>query len=441
MNNKEIKRIIIEEVNPYLDIKSGTPWQTHSNIQLLKELNSKYNNLFQGVGELLYLNKNIDLIEEMTIYCPMCGKKNPYFKKHYQSHCCQKCASNDPEVRKTIEDACYKHFGYRHNWSSPDPKLNGRATMKEKTGYEHYTQIPGWKEQCQERVKNMTPEQKLDIKLKAEKSYYERYGCRHNWASKDPKLNGCATRKERYDVDYIMSNPKYKEISVQTRLNDVDKNGLNSYQRGALKAIETALNDIDENGLNSYQRGSIKAENTTQIRYGKKHYTQTQYFKDLFKDKEWVQQIVQKIYNTKMKNGSLKGSEPEDIIYQFLIYKFNEDFDNILYQYNKDKRYPFQCDFYIKSLDLFIEINFDPSHGFEHFNPNNSKHLERLQYLISKTKEINPKSGKTKDRYKNFINVWTIADPLKFQIAKQNNLNYLTFYNWEQFYEWYSTLP
>lgn len=439
MDNKEIKRIIIEEVKPYLDTKNGTPWQTPSNKKLLKQLNNKYNNWFQGIGELLYLVKNIDLIETMILYCPVCGNKNPYFKNHYQPHCCQKCAANDPEVRKQIENTSYLHCGYKCNFASPDKKLNGRATMKERTGYEHYTQIPGWKEQCQERARNRTPEQKLAIKLKAEKSYYESCGCRHNWASKDPKLNCCATRKQRYNVDYIMSNPEYKAISVQTRLNDIDENGLNSYQRGALKAIETALNNIDENGLNSYQRGIIKTENTTQMRYGEKHYAQTQKFKDLFKDKEWVDKVNQKIYETKKKNGSLKGSNAEDIIYQFLVYKF--DFENIEYHYKDKQRYNFVCDFYIPKLDLFIEINFDPSHGFEPFDPENFKHLERLRQWQLKAKEIDKRTGKTKDRYKNFIDVWTIADPIKFLTAEENNLNYLTFYNWEQFYEWFSTLP
>ena len=438
MDNKEIKRIIIEEVKPYLDTKNGTPWQTPSNKKLLKQLNNKYNNWFQGIGELLYLIRNNDNIEHMIIYCPMCGKKNPYFKNHYQTHCCQKCAANDPEVRKTIEDACYKHFGYRHNWSSPDPKLNGRATMKEKTGYEHYTQVPGWKEQCQERARNRTPEQKLEIKHKAEKSYYKSCGCRHNWASKDPKLNGRKTRKERYGKEFTMQVGEFVLKALNTKLTDIDENGLNCIQRSHLKSMET--NKKNHGGKHNWASDDPKlnGRTTTKLLYGKESFPQTQQFKDLFKDKEWVDKINQKIYETKKKNGSLKGSNAEDIIYQFLVYKF--DFENIEYHYKDNQRYNFVCDFYIQKLDLFIEINFDPSHGFEPFDPENSKHLARLQQLRLKAKEIDKRTGKTKDRYKNFIDVWTIADPIKFLTAKENNLNYLTFYNWEQFYEWFSTL-
>ena len=53
----------------------------------------------------------------------------------------------------------------------------------------------------------------------------------------------------------------------QTRLNDVDENGLNSYQRGNKKAIESGKNNIDEFGRNSYKRGNIKGKQTKKERY------------------------------------------------------------------------------------------------------------------------------------------------------------------------------
>ena len=38
-------------------------------------------------------------------------------------------------------------------------------------------------------------------------------------------------------------------------------------------------------------------------------------------------------------------------------------YPDIAYDIKVDERYPFYCDFYIKSLDLFIELNAHPSHG------------------------------------------------------------------------------
>jgi len=236
-----------------------------------------------------------------------------------------------------------------------------------------------------------------------------------------------------------MQVPELGEKALTTKINNIDKNGLNGIQRSTIKSVET--NKRNHGGVHNWASKDPKLNGraTCKELYGKESFTQTIYFKQLFEDKEWVDKVNQKIYKTKKQNGTLKGSNSEDIIYQALVYKF--DFEDIDYQYKDKERYNFQCDFYIKSLDLFIEINFDPSHGFEPFDPENSKHLEMLQQWQLKAKEVDKRTGKTKNRYKNFIDVWTIADPIKFQTAKESNLNYLAFYNWEQFYEWYSTLP
>lgn len=435
MTNIEIKEIIINEVKPYLDLKSKTPWQIASNKILLKNLNCKYSNFFQGIGELIYLVKNIDIIENLVIFCPMCGNKNPYFNNHYQTHCCQKCSANDPKIREKIEATCYKHFGYKSNLASPDKKLNGRATMKEKTGYESYTQIPGWKEYCQQIAKNRTEEERQIIRLKAEKTYMKHYGVKHNWSSKDSKLNGCAKRKEKYNVNYIMSNPIFVNKALQTKLNTIDENGLNIIQKSTLKSIET--NKKNHNGKHNWASGDKKlnGRETCKKLYGNESFTKTKYFKQLFKNKEWVEKINQKIYETKKTNGSLKGSKPEEIIFELLKTKFTDT----IHHYKDKERYNFQCDFYIPSKDLFIEINFDPSHGKEPFNPNNKNHLKIVEDWKTKISEKLKQNSKP-SRYSNFIDVWTIRDPIKFQTAKQNKLNYLTFYNWKQFNIWFNSL-
>ena len=40
-------------------------------------------------------------------------------------------------------------------------------------------------------------------------------------------------------------------------------------------------------------------------------------------------------------------------------------------------------------------------------------------------------------QYENAIHVWTISDPLKRKIAKENNLNWLEFFTIDQFMTWY----
>ena len=67
------------------------------------------------------------------------------------------------------------------------------------------------------------------------------------------------------------------------------------------------------------------------------------------------------------RNGSWNVSKPEDRVYGFLTSKFGkEDVDR---QY-RSSSYPFSCDFYIKSLDLYIECNFSWTHGGHWFDSN-----------------------------------------------------------------------
>ena len=72
-----------------------------------------------------------------------------------------------------------------------------------------------------------------------------------------------------------------------------------------------------------------------------------------------------------------------------------------------DERYPFYCDFYIPSLDVFIELNAHPSHGNKPYSGN----IEECYNLRDK-----------------WLETFTKRDPEKLQTAKANNLNYIMIY-------------
>ena len=87
----------------------------------------------------------------------------------------------------------------------------------------------------------------------------------------------------------------------------------------------------------------------------------------------------------------------------------------------KDPRYPFSCDFYVKSIDLFIECNFFWTHNTHPFNANDPADVVELKRM-----KIH---AETSDFYRAAIYTWTDLDVRKQQIAKENNLNYRTVYN------------
>lgn len=96
----------------------------------------------------------------------------------------------------------------------------------------------------------------------------------------------------------------------------------------------------------------------------------------------------------------------------------------MLHSQKIDDRYSYYVDFYIKSRDLFIEMNTDASHRGHWFDPESKDDQVRLADLQKKMS-----SSERTSRYRNFIRVWTVTDPEKRACAKRNNLNYLAFWD------------
>ncbi len=127
--------------------------------------------------------------------------------------------------------------------------------------------------------------------------------------------------------------------------------------------------------------------------------------------------IIEKQYKTKKQNNTFITSSGEELFYKKLLTLFPKE--EIFRQY-KDVRYPFRCDFYIKPLDLFIELNFDWTHGFKRFE-GTEQDLCKLAAWQKRAKES--------DFYKAAIETWTQRDVIKFNTAKENNLKYLEYYS------------
>lgn len=122
-----------------------------------------------------------------------------------------------------------------------------------------------------------------------------------------------------------------------------------------------------------------------------------------------------------------RGTGQENKIYDKLLKIFNKE--DIIRQY-KCERYPWRCDFYIKSKDLFIEYQGFFTHQNHAFNPNNKNDIQI----------INEWKGRKENIFKNAITTWTISDVNKRNTAKKNHLNYLEFFNMQEFDKWYNKI-
>lgn len=103
-------------------------------------------------------------------------------------------------------------------------------------------------------------------------------------------------------------------------------------------------------------------------------------------------------------------SKAEDGFYRQLLLSFEAE--DVIRGYS-DFRYPFSCDFYIKSLDLFIEYQGHPTHGVEPYNSASPEHEKILSEM---------------QRHGIPVDTWIRRDPYKLQVAVENNINLILIY-------------
>lgn len=134
-------------------------------------------------------------------------------------------------------------------------------------------------------------------------------------------------------------------------------------------------------------------------------------------------ECANKINDTKRRNHTFGTSKPE----KELEIELRKLFPDLKTQY-KSEVYPFACDYYIPSLDLYIEYNGIWTHGgcfYDENNEENRNTLEKWEHLSEHSKF-----------YEIAIYVWTQRDILKLNTALENNLNYIAWFNEEQAYDW-----
>lgn len=262
----------------------------------------------------------------------------------------------------------------------------------------------GYSQYCGSKCANSNPNKKQKIKDVLIKKYGVDNVAHLQWI-KDKKRNTCL---KKYGVTHYAKTQEYME---KTKKVNLKKYGSEYYVK-----------------TKSFQE---KRKSTCLRKYKVDNISKTKYFKDFLKEHQ--KEIQGKRYLTMKEHNSFNKSSSEETIYQELLKKFSKE--DIIRQY-KSKEYPFRCDFYIPSKNLYMEYNGSWVHGFENnkklgaFDKNNQEHIDIL----------NRWKGKNSIYYKHAIKVWTILDPLKLKTFKENNLNYEIFYTLEEFNKWYNNI-
>ena len=184
-----------------------------------------------------------------------------------------------------------------------------------------------------------------------------------------------------------------------------------------------ALNATALKGPHNLKKYRKKVKQTNLERYNETAWAKTKEGRAFLRDFVNSDEFKSKQYKTKKKNKTFNTSQIE----RELETRLRELFYDLRVQYKSDV-YPFACDFYIPSLDLYIEYNGSWTHGGRFFDKNNQEDLELLEQWR--------KSAETSKFYANAISTWTVRDVLKLETAIKNNLNYIAWFNEEQANDW-----
>lgn len=244
-----------------------------------------------------------------------------------------------------------------------------------------------------------------------------KYGVPYVLQSSEFKEKSKKSCLQRYGVEYSFQSENNKQKSKETNLKKYGHS--NAFAYGTTEFKQLMLERYGKEKYNNIQ----KIRKTTNDKYGAPCFFNSEAFKKITQNPEYYKNITTKQFETRRKNGTFNTSASEEEGLSLLKQKFGED--DIITQY-KSKLYPWHCDYYVKSLDLYIELNEHWSHGGHPYDSNSKED----QLLVETWKSKNTKY------YNNCIYVWTDLDVRKMQTAIDNKLHYIVFWKIEEMKEW-----
>ena len=377
MSNQELIEYLTDNSGEYNKRINRKYLETHD-LNILHILYNVYDDLSEKtpVYEIYYRLKNN--LKKRPV-CIICGKPVKYTSGHYAKFCSKECQYSDLGKKITKE-------------------IKIKSNL-EKYGVEHTSQL---KEVTDKRTKSRA-DHVNEIQQHVRESLYKKYGA--------------------YDVMHIphilqkIKNTNLKKFGVDFPLQQLKKENSEIYQ----KISQTCINKfgVDSPLKNKEVREKIKQTNIQ--KYGVDNPLKNKEIREKIKQtniqKYGVDNPLKNKEIWKKSQDNRQISSKSKLENNFLNYlKLKYESDDIITQY-KSKEYPYYCDFYIKSINLYIEIQGHWTHNDHPFDINNLN--DQLIMDIWRTKSLSDKY------YKNALNTWTIKDVEKRNTAIQNNLNYL----------------
>ena len=453
INDNVIKEYFFTKLNKLYTKKFLNFEKTHFPTEIYEYLINRYNDS-QSLKETVY---RINFGYDVRPVCENCGKPIEFLGKPsrmWKTYCSNQCRYSLNRLNK-YKKTCLEKYGVEYAQQSNEVKDKAKQTCLEKYGVEHYTNrekskqtclekygvesnlnIPEIKEKCKEsRIKN-----KDKIKEKSKQTCLEKYGVEYSLQSKQVREKSKQTCLEKYGVEYSAQADVVKDKIKQTCLEKYGVTNGGGSEQAIEKIKQTCLKRygltngggskeslekikqtcLERYGVDcSFKIDSVqeKIKQTCLKKYGVYSYSKTEEYSDYMSKLMSSKEMQDKINETKRKNHTFNTSKIENKLYK----EIKLIFPSVIAQYNKDDRYPWNCDFYIPELDMFIEFQGSWTHGKHPFDYNS----EEDQKILKKWKIKNTKY------YNNAIQTWIDRDQKKRETAKKNNLNYIELFNKE----------
>ncbi|MBO5003767.1 MAG: hypothetical protein J6D03_00570 [Clostridia bacterium] len=312
-------------------------------------------------------------------------RKQTNLKRYGVENCFQ-----SEEKKKKIRHTCKLKYGTEY--AAQAKEIIDKVTTTQNKRYGHRFNPTKYRETCLNIYGVDNAGKSIEVQNKVTKTQERLYGGRFNKQKTKETLN------IKYNVDHVSHIPGVIEKSMNTAINH------NGALFNPIKEMQTLREKYDEI-YDIPDNCSLK-----------------ELHKINMKMLMLNENVREHINNKKLENGTFNTSKSEDKSYEML----KETYPDVVRQYRDNIRYPFSCDFYIPSNDLFIECNYGWTHGKHPYNENN----------INDTNIIELWKSKNTKYYNNAIYNWTVRDVNKRNTAKQNNLNYIEFWNIEELKKW-----
>lgn len=166
--------------------------------------------------------------------------------------------------------------------------------------------------------------------------------------------------------------------------------------------------------------GKQHLKETILNKYGVDNVAKSQHYRDIYS------LTKEKRISSLHKNGTFVVSKSEINAYRILCNIFGDS--DIERQYSSNE-YPFLCDFYVTSRNMYIELNISWTHGHHWYGSDVNDDIVYDKWL---------QKSFTSNYYKNALVTWTKRDVNKRNIAMKHELNYVVFWdrNMYDFDEW-----